>query len=71
MDCAGCVVKFKFCRQKLQQMQGGARKKREVLFRMDNMEHFNDKTSDANKKLICKFICESGNSCLFNHNFVI
>ena len=65
------LLNLNFADRKLQQMQGGARKKREVLFRMDNMEHFNDKTSDANKKLICKFICEIGKSCLFNLNFVI
>ena len=35
-------------------MQGGSRKKREVLFTMENMEHFQEKTGAENKKLICK-----------------
>lgn len=35
-------------------MQGGSRKKRDVLFMMENMEHFQEKTGAENKKLICK-----------------
>ena len=31
-----------------------AKKKREVLFTIENMDHFQEKISAENKKLICK-----------------
>ena len=37
-------------------MQGGGRKKRDVLFCMEGLEHFQEKISVENKKLICKWL---------------